>query len=109
MYARVTQFDIDVVQISASAALDRFKELVLPELEKQPGYRGLLVLQNPEGRGVLVSLWASAEAERGSRATGYYEEQVRKFVTFYKQPPGREAFQVTHLDVPEAAAAGGVA
>lgn len=106
MYARVTQFDIDIVQISGKAALERFREVVLPDLTAQPGYRGLLVLQSPEGRGMLVSFWESREAEEGGRASGYYEDQVRKFVTFYKQPPGREQFEVTYNDLPFTAGVG---
>lgn len=107
MYARVTQFDIDMVQISQKAALEQFKEMILPELGAQTGFRGLLILQNPEGRGMLVSLWSSKEAEESGRAAGgFYDEQTRKFATFYRQPPGREMFEVTYADIREGVAAG---
>ena len=62
MYARLTQFEIDTLRIGLDEALERFQELVLPELRKQPGYAGLYVMRTPEGRGVLLSLWTSEAA-----------------------------------------------
>lgn len=98
MYARVTQFDIDTVTISIPSALDRFRELILPTVRQQPGYEGVLLLHNPEGRGLIVSLWASEEAALSGEVSGYYAEQIGKFVTFYRQPPGRENFEVGFLE-----------
>jgi heme-degrading monooxygenase HmoA len=106
MHARVTQFDIDTLVISMDRALARFKELVLPVLRQQPGFEGLVVLQNEEGRGILVSFWDSEEAASAGLASGYYDEQVSKFVTLYRQPPGREHFAVTVLEGAPAAALG---
>lgn len=107
MYARITQFEIDAVQISVPAALERFRSAVLPELRTQQGYRGLYVLTTPEGRGMLISFWDTAEAEEAGRASGYYSEQIGKFTTFYRQPPGRDLFEVTYMDAPAATGAGG--
>jgi len=104
MYARITQFDIDTVQISLPAARERFLALVAPELSAQKGYEGLLVLENPEGRGILLTFWDSPEAEEAGRISGFYDEQVRKFVTFYRQPPGRDVFEVTVREGPAVAA-----
>jgi heme-degrading monooxygenase HmoA len=104
MYARVTQFDIDAVRIGLNEALQRFKLAVLPVLQDQPGYRGLYVLQTPEGRGMLISLWESRESEQAGLRGGYYDEQVHKFLTLYQQPPTREEFQVTYAEMRPAAA-----
>ena len=98
VYARVTQFEIDTVAISVPAALDRFRELILPAVRQQPGYEGVLLLHNPEGRGIIVSLWASEQAATAGEISGYYSEQVGKFVTFYRQLPGREDFEVGYLE-----------
>jgi len=64
MFARITQFEIDTVRISLEEALARFKEMILPEVRKQPGYLGVYVLQTPEGKGALVS---SGPAKRRRR------------------------------------------
>ena len=98
MHARVTQFEIDTLAISLERALERFKAGVLPVLRQQPGYLGLCELHNAEGRGVLVSLWDTEQSASAGLASGYYDEQVRKFVTFYRQPPGREQFEVGILE-----------
>jgi heme-degrading monooxygenase HmoA len=94
MFARITQFEIDTVRISLEQALQRFKETILPEVRKQPGYLGVYVLQTPEGKGILVSLWASEEAAEAGVESGYYDEQVAKFLMFTRQPPGRDHYEV---------------
>lgn len=100
MFARVTLFEIDTLRISIAAALERFKESVMPEAQKLEGYQGLYVLGTPEGRGVIVSLWATEEAARAGVESGYYDEQLAKFVAVYRAPPGREHYEVFLADVP---------
>jgi heme-degrading monooxygenase HmoA len=95
VYARVTQFEIDTLTISMDKALARFREMVLPAVAAQPGYQGVLVMQNAEGRGLLVSFWDSEASAAAGVSSGYYDEQVAKFLTFYRQPPGRDHFEVT--------------
>jgi hypothetical protein len=34
--------------------------------------------------------------------SGYYDEQVAKFVTVYRTPPGREHYEVVLADIPGA-------
>ena len=94
MFARITQFEIDTVRIGLEEALGRFKEMILPEVRKQPGYLGVYVLQTPEGKGVLVSLWSTPEAAEAGLESGYYDEQVAKFLMFTRQPPGRDHYEV---------------
>jgi len=94
MYARITQFEIDTLRINLDAALERFKETILPEVRKLPGYRGVFVMRTPEGKGLLVSLWSTAEAAQRGVESGYYDEQVAKFLMFVKQPPGRDHYEV---------------
>ena len=106
MYARVTAFDIDLTRIGLDEALERFKSLILPALRQQEGYEGLYVLRTPEGKGLLVSLWTSEEAAAAGIASGYYDEQVRKFLTLYRQPPGREHYEVVLAENPVGAVPG---
>lgn len=94
MFARVTQFEIDTLRISLDEALQRFQEMIMPEVRKVPGYRGVFVMRTPEGKGVVVSLWATAEAAQTGVESGYYDEQIAKFVMVTKQPPGRDHYEV---------------
>ena len=94
MFARVTSFEIDTLRISVAEALERFQGLVMPELQKQPGFAGIQVLTTPEGRGLLLSFWDTESSAELGVESGYYMEQVSKFVMFTKQPPGREHYEV---------------
>ena len=104
MFARVTQFDIDTVAISLDAALARFREAILPELQRQPGYAGASLMRTPTGKGVLITYWATAEAAQAGVESGFYAKQIEKFLTFYRQPPGREHYEVVFME--QAVAAG---
>jgi heme-degrading monooxygenase HmoA len=98
MFARVTTFEVDTVRTGVSEALERFKELVLPELRKQPGFQGLQVLTTPEGKGMLLSFWDSEASAMSGVQSGFYNEQVSKLVMFIKQPPGREHYEVIYSE-----------
>ena len=100
MFARITLFEIDTLRISLDDALERFNELVVPETRKREGYEGLYVMRTPEGKGLIVSLWASEEAATAGITSGYYEEQVAKFLTLYHAPPGREHYEVVFAEAP---------
>jgi len=100
MFARVTQFEIDTLRISLDDAFERFKEMILPSLRNQPGYQGVSVMRNAEGHGLLISLWDSEATARAGIESHFYDEQVRKFLTFYKQQPGREDYEVVFTELP---------
>lgn len=100
MFARVTLFEIDTLRIGLDDALEKFRELIVPEARKQEGYEGMYVMRTPEGKGLVMSLWASEEAATAGLASGYYDEQVAKFVTVYRVPPGREHYEVVVAEPP---------
>jgi len=103
MIARVTLAEIDAVRTSVEQAVALFKESVVPALHEQDGYEGVYVLANREGKALVVTFWASEEAAEASVAGGYYAEQVEKFVTFFRAPPGRETYQVAVAEAPAVA------
>jgi quinol monooxygenase YgiN len=100
MFARVTPFEIDTMRIPLAEAERLFDELVVPRLRAQAGFAGFLVMRTPEGKGMVVSLWESEEAAESSVESGYYGEQVAKLVTFMRQPPGREQYEVVRVQMP---------
>lgn len=100
MFARMTLFEIDTVRISLDDALEQFKELIVPEAQKQEGYEGMYVMRTPEGKGVIMSLWASEEAAAVGVTSGYYAEQVAKFMALFRAPPGREHYEVVFAEAP---------
>lgn len=102
MIARATMAEIDPVRMSVDDAVDLFRTSVVPALHEQPGYEGVYVLVTPEGQALVLTFWESEEAAdagvQGSR--NFYGEQVEKFVTLYRAPPGRETYQVVHAEEP---------
>jgi heme-degrading monooxygenase HmoA len=99
MFARTTLFEIDTLRVSLDDALDLFKQLVLPVLQQQHGYRGILVMRTPEGKGMLVSLWETEQDAEAGIESGYYDEQVAKFLMFTRQPPGRDHYEVVYDEI----------
>jgi heme-degrading monooxygenase HmoA len=99
MYARATLFEIDMLRSDVTTALAQFQQLVLPELRQQPGYRGVYAMTTEEGKGLLLSLWDTREAVEGSLGSGFYAEQVGKFVSVFRETPGREHYEVNFQDV----------
>jgi heme-degrading monooxygenase HmoA len=100
MYARVTQFELDTVRMPLDEALVRFKERVVPALRGQPGYEGAYVLSTREGRGTLITLWANEKAAYAGLASGFYDEQLSQFMMLFREPPGREHYEVLYAEAP---------
>jgi len=98
VFARVTLFEIDTLRTGLGEALERFQEMVVPEARKREGYKGLYVLRTPEGKGLIVSLWESEEAAVAGVESGYYDEQVAKFVSVFRSPPGRDHYEVVFAE-----------
>jgi len=98
MYSRVTQLEIDTLRTTVGDALAVFEEHVLPRLREQDGYEGVVVLANPDGKAMLVSVWQTEKAamESAAFATGALDE----FVTLFRSPPGREGYEVLLAEMP---------
>jgi heme-degrading monooxygenase HmoA len=105
MIARVTLAEIDAVRMSVDQAVTVFRESVVPALREQEGYEGVYLLLSDEGKVLALTFWDSEEAAdagiAGSRS--FYAEQIAKFVTLYRSPPGREMYNVVLADAPAVA------
>ena len=104
MVARVTNAEIDFVRMSLEEAVGVFRDSVIEALREQDGYEGALVLVSPQGQALALTLWRDDEAANAGLEGGrsFYAEQLEKFVTIYRAPPGRETFDVVVDDVPVA-------
>jgi len=99
MHARVTLFEIDTLRIGLDEALELFKQRVLPKLRQQPGCEGVIALDTPEGKGMLISFWDSEAASAATIETGFYDEQIAEFTMFLRQTPGREHYEVVYQEL----------
>ncbi len=100
MVAHVTLADIDLVRVSLDAVTELYRESVVPALQEEPGYCGVYGLATPEGKAMVITFWETEEDAQRHIASGVYDEQVQKFVTFYRATPGRESYEVMVADLP---------
>jgi heme-degrading monooxygenase HmoA len=100
MYARTTMAEIDAVRMSVDDAIRMFKESVIPALHEQEGYEGSYVLLSHTGQALVLTFWESAETAEAGIQSGFYNEQIAKFVTIYRAQPGREIYELVLAEAP---------
>jgi hypothetical protein len=102
MVARATIAEIDFVRMGLDEAVELFRDSVVAALREQQGYEGALVLVSPQGQALALTFWQDEEAADAGLEGGrsFYAEQVEKFVTIYRAPPGRESYDVVVDDFP---------
>jgi hypothetical protein len=100
VYSRVTLLEIDTLRTTVDEAVELFEATVLPDLREQDGYEGIVVLANPDGQALLVSLWETEEDAAASAA--FAREALERFVTLFRAPPGREQYEVRLAELPDA-------
>jgi heme-degrading monooxygenase HmoA len=100
MVARVTLAEVDTVRMGLDEAVDLYRNSVVPALHDREGYGGCYVLTNPTGKALVLTFWESEEDADAGLASGFYSEQVAKFVTTFRAPPGRETYEVTLAEAP---------
>jgi heme-degrading monooxygenase HmoA len=99
MVARVTLAEVDVVRQNLDRLVEFYRQSVMPEQRAQDGYEGGYVLTTPEGKALVMTFWRDEDAAEAGLASGFYGDQVQKFVTVFKAPPGREMYDVAVADV----------
>jgi hypothetical protein len=99
MYSRVTLLEIDTLRTTVDEAVELFEADVLPQLREQDGYEGVVVLANPDGKAILVSVWESEEDAAAS--ADFARDALEQFVTLFRAPPGREQYEVKLAEMPD--------
>ena len=102
MVARATIAELDFLRMGLEESVDLFRDSVMAALREQDGYEGCLVLVSPQGQALALTFWRDEESADAGLAGGrsFYAEQVEKFVTIYRSPPGRETYEVVLADLP---------
>jgi heme-degrading monooxygenase HmoA len=93
MFARVTtvHFKPDTID----QAIKIYNESVVPSAKAQKGFkRILLFLDRETGRGLTIAFWETQEDAAANEKSLYYQEQLTKFLPFYKAAPVKEGFEV---------------
>ncbi len=97
MFARVLRIKIKIERIDEAAKL--FEENVIPLLKNQKGYKGAYFLTDRKtGISIPLTLWESEEDMLATESSHFFQEQLVRFMTFFKAPPIREAYEVVVQD-----------
>ncbi len=97
MFARVLRIKIKIERIDEAAKL--FEESVIPLLKNQKGYKGAYFLTDRKtGVSIPITLWESDEDMLATESSHFFQEQLVRFMSFFKAPPNREAYEVIVQD-----------
>jgi heme-degrading monooxygenase HmoA len=68
---------------------------VAPAAREQNGFIGsFLLVSEHADEGVAVTLWQSKQDAQAGEKSGYYQDQVKKFVGFLAAPPERKYYNL---------------
>ncbi len=97
MFARILRIKTKIERIDEAAKL--FEESVIPLLKNQKGYKGAYFMTDRKtGVSIPITLWENEEDMLATESSHFFQEQLVKFMTFYKAPPIREAYEVIVQD-----------
>jgi hypothetical protein len=92
MVARVTSVRVKPEDIDESVSL--FDESVIPAVEHELGFRGVLLLVRDDGHALAIDLCDTIEDVRENERSGVYQSQVTKFADKIVEHPHREVYRV---------------
>ncbi len=97
MFARLIRIKTKIERIDEAAKL--FEESVIPLLKNQKGYKGAYFLTDRKtGVSIHITLWENEEDMLATESSHFFQEQLVRFMTFFKAPPIREAYEVVVQD-----------
>lgn len=94
MFARLTTVQIRKERIDE--AIKFYQESVVPVAKSQRGFvAAYLLADRKRAKGVSITFWDSKENAVDNERSGYYLEQVTKFLTFFSAAPIGEDYEIT--------------
>lgn len=92
-YARVLRMNLKIDRVDMAKKI--FEESVIPLCKNQKGFLGAYFLADKEsGTCVPITLWESEEDMLATERGAFFQEQIIKFMPFFKSPPVREGYEV---------------
>jgi heme-degrading monooxygenase HmoA len=97
VHARVV--DLRVRPSDTEEMVRIYRDSVMPAARRQPGFRGAVLLTDPEtGIGISVTMWETEADREAGETSGYYKEQIAKFADFLVETPVRKHYEVSVLE-----------
>ncbi len=96
MYAKVVTFQIKPGERGEVIRL--FHDFVVPGARKQKGFKGGLLLTDPNsGKGTSIGIWETEGDILASESSGFYKDWVSKLSAHFLATPVRDIFEVSNL------------
>jgi heme-degrading monooxygenase HmoA len=94
MHARVAS--MEMLPINVGEAVRIYQGWVVPAARGQEGFRGALMLTDPDtGEGLSISLWNSEEDMHASEASGFYHRKLSELDDLFISTPVRKHYEVS--------------
>jgi len=93
MFARLLKYQTKIERIDEASKL--FREKVIPLCKTQKGFKKAFFLADrATGACLPMTFWNTEEDMLANEKNLFFQEQVIKFINFFKTPPIREAYEV---------------
>jgi heme-degrading monooxygenase HmoA len=94
VHARVV--DLRMRSVDTKEMVRVYREEVVPAAREQEGFKGAMLLTDPQtGIGISITLWET-EAEREAAVDGgFYDEKIEKFAALLTGTPVRKHYDVS--------------
>jgi heme-degrading monooxygenase HmoA len=93
MFARVTSIHVKTEYIEEVIKI--YNESVVPAAKSQKGFKRIFFFLDREiGTGHSITLWETQEDAIANEKSLYYQEQLIKFVPYFKSDPIKEEYEV---------------
>lgn len=94
MHARVVS--MEMLPMNVREAVRIYQERVVPAAREEEGFRGALMLTDPDtGEGLSISLWNSEDEMHASEASGFYHRKLDELEALFISTPVRKHYEVS--------------
>jgi heme-degrading monooxygenase HmoA len=93
LHARVVS--MEMLPMNVGEAVRIYQNRVVPAAREQGGFRGALMLTDPDtGEALSISLWESEEDMHASEASGFYHRKLDELDALFISTPVRKHYEV---------------
>jgi len=94
MHARVVTVKSQVDKMKDGIKI--YTDSVLPAARQQKGFKGLILLTDSKtGKSITMTLWDTEADMVTGESSGYFKEQIGKFMQILTEPPVMEHYEVS--------------
>ena len=96
MHARVV--DLRMRPVETREMVRVYREEVVPAAREQGGFKGAMLLTDPDtGIGISITLWETAAEREAAVDGGFYDEKIDKFAALLTETPVRRHYDVSMM------------